>query len=174
MFGKLSFAKNTVLGVIAVAGVAGWIFALYQNQQIEILRKDLERQTFAKDEFEQARRDLMTAQIERDRCRTEAEVLASKAESLVAPSELESCQAELAELKERQMLPAGGTVQFRTKANARVRAGPSTDTDEVAIVAAGKTVQVLEAVGDGTWYKVGGIGYIFHELLEPVKDRPAE
>ena len=78
MFGKLSFAKNTALGVIAVAGVAGWIFALYQNQQIEILRKDLERQTFAKDEFEQARRDLMTAQIERDRCRTEAEILATQ------------------------------------------------------------------------------------------------
>ena len=78
MFGKLSFAKNTALGVIAVAGVAGWIFALYQNQQIGILKRDLERQTFANEEFKQARRELMTAQTERDRCRTEAEVLATQ------------------------------------------------------------------------------------------------
>ena len=171
MFSKLLFSKDTVHGVIAVAGVAGWIFALYQNQEIGILKKDLERQTFTEEEFEQARRDLMTAQIERDRCRIEAEVLASKAES---QSELESCQAELAELQERQMLPEDKTLQFRTKARARVRAGPSTDTDEVAVVSAGKTIQVLEAVKDGTWYKVGGMGYIFHELLEPVKDGRAE
>jgi len=174
MFGKISFSRNTVLGVIAVAGVAGWIFALYQNQQLEILRRDLERQTFAKEEFEQARRNLMTAQIERDRCRTEAEILASKAESPVPQSELESCQVALAELQGRQMLPEDGTLQFRTKARARVRAGPSTNTDEVAVVSAGKTIQVLEAVEDGTWYKVGGIGYIFHELLEPVEDGPVE
>lgn len=174
MFGKISFSRNTVLGVIAVAGVAGWILALYQNQQLEILRRDLERQTFAKEEAEQARRDLMTAQIERDRCRTEAEVLASKAESPVPQSELESCQVALAELQDRQMLPEDGRLQFRTKARARVRAGPSTDTDEVAVVLAGKTIQVLEAVEDGTWYKVGGIGYIFHELLEPVEDGPVE
>jgi len=174
MFGKLSFSKDTVLSVIAVAGVAGWIFALYQNQEIGILRSDLERQTFTEEEFEQARRDLMTAQIERDRCRIEAEVLASKAESLVPQSELESCQAELAELQERQMLPGDGTLQFRTKARARVRAGPSTDTDEVAVISAGKPIQVLEAVEDGTWYKVGGMGYIFHELLEPVGDGPVE
>ena len=174
MFGRLSFAQNAVLGVIFAAGAAGWIFALYQNQEIGILRSDLERQTFAKEELEQARRDLMTAQIERDQCHTEAEVLASKAESLAPQSEFESCQAELEELQKRQILPEGGTLQFRTKARARVRAGPSTDTDEVAVIPAGKTIQVFEAVEDGTWYKVGGMGYIFHELLEAVEEGPAE
>jgi len=174
MFDKLSFAKNTMLGVIAVAGIAGWIFALYLNQEIEILRRDLERHTFAKEEFDQARRDLMTAQIERDRCRTEAEVFASKAESLVPQSELESCQAESAKLQERQALPEDRSPQYRTKARAKVRSGPSTDTDEIAVVSAGKTIQVLESVENGTWYKVGGMGYIFHDLLEPVEEGSVE
>ena len=174
MIGKLSLAQHAMLGAVVVAAGAGWIFALYQNQEIGVLRSDLERQTFAKEEHEQAQRDLMTAQIERDRCHTEAEILASKAKSPVLESEFESCQAELEELQKRQILPDGGTLQFRTKARARVRAGPSTDTDEVAVVPAGKTIQVFEAVEDGSWYKVGGMGYIFHELLEPVDEGPAE
>ncbi len=49
-----------------------------------------------------------------------------------------------------------------------------TDTDEVAVVPAGKSLQVFEIVKDGTWYKVGGMGYIFHELLEPVEKELAE
>ena len=77
-------------------------------------------------------------------------------------------------LQKRQMFPEGGTLRFKTKARARVRAGPSTDTDEVAVVPAGKTIQVFEIVEDGAWYKVGGMGYIFHELLEPVEKDPAE
>ena len=174
MLGKLSLTQHDMLGAVVVAAGAGWIFALYQNQEIGILRSDLERQTFAKEELEQAQRELRTAQIERDRCHTEAEILATRAESLAPQSQLESCQAKLEELKNRQVLPDGGTLQFRTKARARVRAGPSTDTDEVAVVPAGKTIQVFEAVEDGTWYKVGGMGYIFHELLEPVGKDLAE
>ena len=83
-----------------------------------------ERQIFTEEEFEQARCDFMTPQIERGRCRVEAEVLAGKAESLVPQSELESCQAMLAKMRKRQM--------------------------------------------------VGEMGYIFHELLEPVEEGPAE
>ena len=174
MFGKLSIAQNAVLGIVVAAGVAGWIFALYQNQQIEILTRDLERQTFSNDEFEQAKRDLITAEIARDRCHTAAEVLARQADSQVSQAELESCQADLEVLQKRQMFPEGGTLRFKTKARARVRAGPSTDTDEVAVVPAGKTIQVFEAVEEGTWFKVGGMGYIFHELLEPVEENTAQ
>ena len=66
-------------------------------------------------------------------------------------------------------LAEGSELRFKTTARARVRAGPSTDTEEVAVVPAGKAIQVFEIVEDGTWYKVGGMGYVFHELLEPVE-----
>ncbi len=88
-------------------------------------------------------------------------------------SEIESSRAELeplrAEVQRQQALLEGSTLQFKTTTRAKVRAGPGTDTDEVAVVPPGKTLQVFEIVEDGTWYKVGGMGYIFHELLEPVE-----
>jgi hypothetical protein len=51
-----------------------------------------------------------------------------------------------------------------------VRREPSTDAAEVAVVPEGNLVHVMEVVEGGTWYKVGGIGYIFHELLEPASE----
>ncbi len=93
-------------------------------------------------------------------------------------SEIGDSQAELeelrAEVQQQQALLEGSVLQFKTNARARVRAGPGTDTDEVAVVPAGKSLQVFEIVEDGTWYKVGGMGYIFHELLEPVEKKLVE
>ena len=93
-------------------------------------------------------------------------------------SEIEGSQAELetlgAKVRRQQALLEGSMRQFKTKARARVRAGPGTDTDVVAVVSAGNTLQVFEIVEDGTWYKVGVMGYIFHELLEPVEKELAE
>ncbi len=87
--------------------------------------------------------------------------------------ESESARAQLkvyrAETERQQALAEGSELRFKTTARARVRAGPSTDTEEVAVVPAGKAIQVFEIVEDGTWYKVGGMGYVFHELLEPVE-----
>ncbi len=103
----------------------------------------------------------------------QAELEAGDADLLSRQSEIEGLQAELeplrAEVQRQQELLEGSTLQFKTKIRAKVRAGPGTDTDEVAVVPPGKIVQVFEIVEDGTWYKVGGMGYIFHELLEPVE-----
>lgn len=126
----------------------------------------------------------MVAQIERDQLQFQVDATKSleeltaalatgKAELLTLQSEVESSQAELetleARVQKQKSLLEGSTLRFRTNARTRVRAGPGTDTDEVAVVPAGKTIQVFEVVEDGTWYKVGGMGYIFHELLEPVE-----
>ncbi len=104
---------------------------------------------------------------------SQAELEAGNTQLIALQSEIEGLQAELeplrAELHREQELLAGSTLQFTTIKRARVRAGPGTDTDEVAVVPPGKTLQVFEIVEDGTWYKVGGMGYIFHELLEPVE-----
>jgi seryl-tRNA synthetase len=188
MLENLSSTQKAVAGVVVIAGVIGWIFVLIQTGQIDSLptREDL---ASAKDELAQVRRDLMVAQIERDQMQFQVDATKSledltaalatgKAELLTLQSEIEGWQAELEQLESnvqtQQALLGDSTLQFKTKARARVRAGPGTDTDEVAVVPAGKTIQVFEIVEDGTWYKVGGMGYIFHELLEPVEKELVE
>ncbi len=103
---------------------------------------------------------------------------AGNAQLLSLQSEIEGSQAELetlrAKVQRQQALLEGSMLQFKTTARAKVRAGPGTDTDEVAVVPAGNTIQVFEIVEDGTWYKVGGMGYIFHELLDPMEKKLAE
>ncbi len=102
-----------------------------------------------------------------------ASLTTEKAELLTLQSQIKGSQAELETLEpnvqKQQALLEGSTLRFKTNTRARMRAGPGTDTDEVAVVPAGKTIQVFEIVEDGTWYNVGGMGYIFHELLEPVE-----
>ena len=181
MLKNLSSTQKAVTGVVVVAGVVGWIYALIQTGQIDSLptREDL---ASAKDELAQLQRDLKVAQIERgqlqiqvDAIKSLEELMASlateKAELLTLQSQIKGSQAELETLEpnvqKQQAL-------LKTNARARVRAGPGTDTDEVAVVPAGKTIQVFEIVEDGTWYRVGAMGYIFHELLEPVEEELVE
>ena len=183
MLKNLSSTQKAVPGVVVVAGVIGWISALIQTGQIDSLptREDL---ASAKDELAQLQRDLKVAQIERgqlqiqvDAIKSLEELMASlateKAELLTLQSQIKGSQAELETLEsnvqKQQALLEGSTLRFKTNTRARMRAGPGTDTDEVAVVPAGKTIQVFEIVEDGTWYMVGGMGYIFHELLEPVE-----
>ncbi len=188
MFENLSSTQKAVGGVVVIAGVVGWIFAFVQTGEIDSLRSELEpaRQGLAtaKDELAQVQGDLEAAQSERNQLQQRAEATGSLKELTAAletgearqqslQSEIESSQAELEALRARvqrqRALLEGSILQFKTNARAKVRAGPGTDTDEVAVVPAGNTIQVFEIVEDGTWYKVGGMGYIFHELLEPVK-----
>ncbi len=170
MLKNLSSTQKAVSGVVVIAGVVGWIFAFVQIGEINSLKSELEpaRQglTSARDELAQLQGNLEAAQSERSELQQRVEATESL-EELTA-----SLAAELLTLQS-QML-GDSTLQFKTNARARVRAGPGTDTDEVAVVPAGKTIQVFEIVEDGTWYKVGGMGYIFHELLEPVEKELTE
>ncbi len=188
MLKNLSSTQKAVSGVVVIAGVVGWIFAFVQIGEINSLKSELEpaRQglTSAKDELAQLQGNLEAAQSERSELQQRVEatesleeltasLAAGKAELLTLQSQIEGSQAELETLEsnvqKQQALLEGSTLRFKTNARARVRAGPGTDTDEVAVVPAGKTIQVFEIVEDGTWYKVGAMGYIFHELLEPVE-----
>ena len=192
MLKNLSSTQKAVSGVVVIAGVVGWIFAFVQIGEIDSLKSELEpaRQGLAsaKDELAQLQGDLEAAQSERSQLQQRVEATESLEELEAArsrlalevatqllslQSEIEGSQAELetlrADVQKQQALLEGSMLRFKTKARARVRAGPGTDTDEVAVVPAGKSLQVFEIVEDGTWYKVGGMGYIFHELLEPVE-----
>ena len=56
---------------------------------------------------------------------------------------------------------------FRTVTRTRLRAGPSTDTKELAVMVEGADLRVIDTVAEGTWYEVRVEGYAFHELLQP-------
>jgi hypothetical protein len=103
-----------------------------------------------------------------------AEGAAASPELSAVRAKLEKSRAELDELQAKigrhKRLLEGIARRYRTTARVNVRAGPSTSAEAVAVIPKGKTLQVFESVEDGAWYKVGGIGFIFHELLEPVPE----
>ncbi len=188
MLENLSSTQKAVGGVVIIAGVVGWIFAFVQIGEIDTLKNELgpARQDLASanDELAQLQGALEAAQSERSQLQQQVEATesleeltaaleAGNAQLISLQSEIEGLQVELeplrAEVQRQQELLEGSTLQFKTTTRAKVRAGPGTDTDEVAVVPPGKTIQVFEIVADGTWYKVGGMGYVFHKLLEPVE-----
>ncbi len=172
MLKNLSSLQKAVGGVVVIAGVVGWIFAFFQIGEIDSLKSDLEAAQGERSELQ--RRVEATGSLKE----LTAALEAGEARQQSLQSEIEGSQAELetlrAKVQMQRALLEGSMLKFKTNARAKVRAGPGTDTDEVAVVPAGNTIQVFEIVEDGTWYKVGGMGYIFHELLEPVKKELAE
>lgn len=193
MLQNLSSMQKALGGILALAAIVGWVFAIIQMGEtgglqtaLETARQDL---SSAKAESEQAKSGLEAAQEERSQLMQQAETAASleeltamveagNAELQALQAEIEAARAEAETLGEKvqqqQALLEGSILRFKTNARARVRSGPGTDTAEVAVVPAGNTIQVFEIVEDGTWYRVGGMGYIFHELLEPVESKVAE
>lgn len=83
-----------------------------------------------------------------------------------------------ADAREQQSLLTGTTRDYVTTTRARVRARPSAASEELAVVPSGTPLAVLEIVEEGTWYKVGSVGFMYHELLKPItvpmSDAPAE
>ena len=92
--------------------------------------------------------------------------------------ELDARSAELSALQEKvealavqavvyEAFTGGGPQRFQTAGNVNVRTGPNTDADVLVVLPPGTDVEVFEVVEDGKWFKVGGVGYIFHDLLQP-------
>ena len=103
MLGKLSFAQHAVAGVIVLAGGIGWIFALYQTQELNAAESELERLASVEDTLFQVELDLSTAQVERDRLQLEAELDTDISASL--QTEIQACQAELEALQANGAMP---------------------------------------------------------------------
>lgn len=103
-----------------------------------------------------------------------AEVAAPAIELAAVRAKVEKSRAELdqlqAKISRHKRLLEGIARKYRTTARVNVRARPSTTAEAVAVIPKGRTLQVFEAVEDGAWYKVGGIGFIFHKFLEPVPE----
>lgn len=176
-----------VVGVMTALGLSGCTGEL--EKKLAAAEAELSK---VQGELDKVTGELSSAQAElakaRDELQQKTNELAASEEKLTqagdlqaVSSELAAAKAELAELKpvlerrraeasQQEELLAGSRVLYRTVTRSRVRREPSTDSAAVAVVPEGNLVQVMEIVEDGTWYKVGGMGYIFHELLEPASE----
>lgn len=79
-------------------------------------------------------------------------------------TELKELRAKLSQASAPRNQPGQ---EFRTVTRTRMRAGPTTEAEEVAVLSQGAKLQVVDTVEDGTWYEIRLLGYAFHELLEP-------
>jgi len=167
------------VAIIVLAGVAGWGYAFYATQD----RDDLERRATqaelslsaklkeAKELatlVESYRRGEKAADLEEvlKQLQTSRKELASvTAKITAAGDEFDKLRASD---EQYEALYTGARQKYRTTTKTRVLAGPGTDYDEVAILPSGITLPSLETTKDGNWRKVGYIGYVQNDLLEPM------
>ncbi len=69
--------------------------------------------------------------------------------------------------KRQQDLAADAAMTYRTITRAKVRAAPTTESKEVALVPSGTPLVVFDTAEDGVWYRVGRVGFMHRDLLKP-------
>lgn len=174
----LTSAKVTAGVLLAGVAIAGWGVVYLQDGWLDQHERDLADLRRAAAVAAEKTPAVVAASVTEPRpASTEAsaaEGAATATELAAVRAEVEKSRAELNQLQakigRRERLLEGIARRYRTTARVNVRAGPSTKAEAVAVIPKGRTLQVFEAVEDGAWYKVGGIGFIFHELLEPVPE----
>ncbi len=103
--------------------------------------------------------------------RLKSELEASKVERATLNQFIRQSETELkqlrAQLDQKAQAANESSLKFHTVTRTRLRAGPTTDAKEIAVIAEGASLQVIDTVEDGTWHEVRLLGYAFHELLKP-------
>ena len=163
MFREMSTAQKVILGITAAVAVVGWVFAFYARSEVASAVDNLAQAREALRQHQQANEELDELIVRIDQSKSDLALLTPQAGEIRA--ELDRLRSEV---QEQQALASGTALKFRTTAEAMIRAEPSLDGQEVAVVPEGNTLEVLEIVEDGNWYRVGGMGFVFHEQLEPV------
>ena len=101
-----------------------------------------------------------------------------RGELAVLTLKIDAAKARLGDLRARtkrqQDLVADAAPSYRTTTKARVRAAPTTESKEVAMVPAGTPLVVLGSVEDGVWYRVGRVGFMHRDLLTPASSAPSQ
>ncbi len=183
LFALLKDERGMVVGLVGIVAVAGWGLALTSMGSTGELEQKLRS---AKAGLSVANVELSKTSSELAATREAQQVLRDANASLIDMSrQLEADRAEFADLtrkigaakarlgklraeaKEHQDLAADAALGYRTTTRARVRAAPTTESQEVALMPAGTPLVVLDSVADGTWYKVGRVGFMHRDLLEP-------
>ncbi len=182
--------RGMMVGLVGVVAVAGWGLALASMGGSGDLEKKL---LAAEADLTVTKAELSKASAEVAAAREVQQGIQEATASLFdMAKQLESDRVELAaltlkidavkarlstlraEAKERQDLAADTAPSYRTTTRARVRAAPTTESQEVALMPAGTPLVVLESVGDGTWYRVGRVGYMHRDLLTPASSAPSQ
>ncbi len=160
--------------VMAVA-VSGWGFSYFQTQQVSDLEKKL---ALAQEDLAQLGKLQATEEMYGNHQQAIAnfeaatkQLHARRTELALLNVNLADARAELEELwgksKEIEKLLAQAPERYITIAGAKVRAGSSTGTTELAVVRRGVPVSVFAGGDDPAWYKVSLTGFMYHELLKP-------
>ncbi len=183
------------VSIIVLAGVAGWVFAfdaMLDRDALERRATQAELSLSAKSNeakelaalLESYRRGEKAANLEEvmKQLQTSRKELASVTTKIAPAKEelrelitkINAARDELETLragaKQIETLFTDARQKYRTTTRARVRAGPGTDRKEVAILPSGITLLSFETAEDGNWQKVGYIGYVHNDLLEPISD----
>ncbi len=175
--------RGMMVGLVGVVAVAGWGLALASRggsgeleEKLRAAKADLSVKTAevskvsaelaATREVQQGLQDANASLVD-----MAGQLEADRAELAALTPKIDAVKARLgtlrAEAKEHQDLVADAASSYRTTTRARVRAAPTTDSQELALMPAGTPVVVLDSVADGTWYKVGSVGFMHRDLLEP-------
>ncbi len=182
--------RGMMVGLVGVVAVAGWGLALASmggsgdlEEKLLAAEADLSVKTA---EVTKMSTELAAAREVRQGVQEATASLADMAKQLESDRgelatltlKIDAAEARLgdlrAEAKERQDFVADAAPSYRTTTKARVRAAPTTESKEVAMVPAGTPVVVLDSVGDGTWYRVGRVGFMHRDLLEPASSAPSQ
>ncbi len=182
--------RGMMVGLVGVVAVAGWGLALASmggsgdlEEKLLAAEADL---TVTKAELSKASAEIAAAREVQQGIQEATASLADMARQLESDQgefaaltlKINVAKARLgtlrAEAKEHQDLVADAAPSYRTTTKARVRAAPTTESKEVAMVPAGTPLVVFESVEDGVWYRVGHMGFMHRDLLTPASSAPRQ
>ena len=187
MTGIPSWARGAVTILAIAAALVGWAVVLLQDRWLDSLEGELAdaRQPELASSGEVSTGleegatvgagtpapDTLSSQALADLEQLRSELEASKVERAALNQLIHQSERELERLRtqlDQKVQPATEPGrEFQTVTRTRMRAGPTTDAKEIAVIAEGANLQVIDTVADGTWYEVRLLGYAFHELLKP-------
>ncbi len=169
--------RGVMVGLVGVVAAAGWGLALASmggtgdlEDKLLAAEAGLSAKTTELAAVREVQQGLQEASASLADMATQLEI--DRGDITRLKLEIGAAEARLGELraeaKYQRELAADAAATYRTTARARLRAAPTTESDEVALVPAGTPLVVFESVEDGVWYRVGRVGFMHRELLKPV------
>lgn len=161
----MSRLRRVQTSALVLFAAAGWITAA-------VLALDDSRK---ESRFEVVNSALTDSIVERESLSQELEQVTALFNS--AQQKLSSAQNQVADSSTRldglpdhvqEKLLAGAVGKYVTVTRAKLRSGPSTQSQELAVLSPETPIEVLGVAADGQWLEVARIGYVHNDLLRPI------